>query len=124
MILADTSVWIEHLRAGHDALAARLDEGRVVIHPFVVGEIALGNLTCREEVLGLLRNLPEAPIATDDEVLAFIEQRGLPGAGVGYVDAHLLASAALLDARSLWTLDRRLGEVADRLDLAHRPSGG
>lgn len=121
MILADTSVWIEHLRAGHDAFASRLDEGRVVIHPFVVGELALGSLARRTEILGLLLSLPQAPVATDDEVLAFIDRRGLPGAGVGYVDAHLLASAALIAARSLWTLDRRLAEVAERLDLAHRP---
>ena len=119
MILVDTSVWIEHLRRGHTGLASLLDLGQVVVHPFVIGEIALGNLKRRAEVLGLLAELPAAPVVPHEEVLEVVERRGLAGAGVGWADAHLLASA-LVGRSSLWTLDRRLGAVAARLDVAWR----
>lgn len=94
MILVDTSVWVDYLRAGVPALAAALEEGRVLIHPFVLGELACGNLKNRSEVLQLLGDLPAAPTATDPEALRFIEERGLMGRGIGYVDVHLLAAVA------------------------------
>lgn len=112
MVLADTSVWIDHLRRGNPRLVAALEDGQVATHPFVIGEIACGNLRNRTEVLALLHHLPLAPVATDREALGFIERRRLMGLGIGYVDVHLLASAALGDALELWTLDTRLSAVA------------
>ncbi len=118
MILVDASVWIDHLRAGDRALAALLEAGCVLIHPFVIGELALGNLRQREIVLGALSDLPRASVATDVEVLHFIDRQGLFGCGVGYVDAHLLAAARLTAGVALWTNDRRLHGVAEQLRLA------
>lgn len=118
MILVDTSVWIDHLRQGDPSLVTILEAGRVLMHPFVVGELACGNLNRRAEVLMLLRELPPAPVATDDEVLEFIERRGLMGRGIGYVDVHLLASVALAGGAGLWTRDKRLAAVASELALA------
>jgi len=117
VILADTSVWIEHFRAGQPELAALLEAGTVLMHPFVLGELACGNLGDRAEILELLGRLPFAPVAADAEVLAFIERRGLMGRGIGYVDAHLLAAAALAGDARLWTLDRRLAALAAELGL-------
>lgn len=94
MILVDTSIWIDHLRTGDPELGDLLREGQVLGHPWVTGELAVGNLSRREEILGLLHNLPQATVATDDEVLAFIDHRQLFGLGIGYVDAHLLAATA------------------------------
>ena len=119
MILVDTSVWIDHFRATDEVLVALLSEGRVLTHPMVVGELALGNLHNRREVLGLLDRLPKAPVATDDEALLFIEQRRLMGRGIGYVDAHLLAAATLTESGLLWTTDRRLLSVASELGLSY-----
>ena len=118
MILVDTSVWIDHLRSGETALAAALEDGRVLMHPFVLGELACGNLENRDEVLELLGDLPVAPTATDPEVLGLIERRALMGRGIGYIDVHLLASAALADVGRLWTRDRRLAAAAAELELA------
>jgi predicted nucleic acid-binding protein len=122
MILADTSVWIDHMRGRQPHFGAALENELVLAHPFVIGELACGNLRNREEVLTLLGDLPLAPIATDAEALAFIERRSLMGSGLGYIDVHLLASAALSGSARLWTNDRRLTAVADRLDLAHDQS--
>lgn len=108
MILVDTSVWIDHLRSGEPSLAAALEGGRVMMHPFVLGELACGNLKNRGEVLKLLGDLPAAPTATDPEALEFIERRALMGRGIGYIDVHLLASIALSGDARLWTRDRRL----------------
>lgn len=119
MILVDTSVWVDHLRVGDAALADLLQAGRVLAHPFVAGELALGVLRQRATILSSLRALPQATMATDDEVLGFIEANELAGGGIGYVDAHLLA-ATRLAAASLWTRDRRLSRVAERLGLAVR----
>jgi predicted nucleic acid-binding protein len=119
MILVDTSVWIDHLRRGHAGLADLLDQGQVVVHPFVIGEISLGNLKRRAEVLGLLAELPAAMVVPHDEVLEAVARRGLAGTGIGWTDAHLLASA-LVERLSVWTLDRRLGAAADRLHVAWR----
>ena len=119
MILVDTSVWVDHLRDGTPALAAALEQCRVLTHPFVLGELACGNLKNRGEVLQLLGELPAAPMATDPEALDFIERRALMGRGIGYVDVHLLASVALAGTSQLWTRDKRLAAVAADLELAY-----
>ena len=117
MILADTSVWVEHLRHGLPRLAALLQEGEVLIHPWVIGELACGNLRNRSQVLELLQGLPAATVASEAEVLLLIERDRLMGRGIGYVDAHLLASARLSHCR-LWTQDRRLAAVGEEQGLA------
>jgi predicted nucleic acid-binding protein len=117
VILVDTSVWIDHLRAGNAVLERLLDSGGVLGHPFVVGELALDNLRRRDVVLGALRQLPRAVVASDEEVLGFIAAARLFGRGIGYVDAHLLAAARLTPDARLWTRDRRLRAVAAQLDL-------
>jgi predicted nucleic acid-binding protein len=117
LILVDTSVWVDHFRRRNDRLEALLLEGQVLGHPAILGEVALGHLRRRAEILGLLAELPQARPATDEESLAFIERHALHGSGVGWVDVHLLA-AADLSRTSLWTLDRRLAVVASRLSLA------
>lgn len=118
MILVDTSVWIDHLRASDQALAGLLDHGAVLAHPFVIGELALGNLRQREIVLNALSDLPHANLATDMEVLNFIHRRRLFGRGIGYIDAHLLAAVQLTAGTELWTKDQRLHGVAVYLGLA------
>ena len=118
MILVDTSVWIDHLRAGDAALAELLEAGRVLAHPFVTGELALGNLRQRDIILGALHDLPQAKVATHDEVFRFIAENTLYGLGIGYVDAHLLAAVRLTPGASLWTRDQRLLAVCARIDLA------
>lgn len=117
MIIIDTSVFVDFLRSGDQAVEKALDEARVLSHPFVIGEIALGHLRNRDEVIGLLSALPKAVAASNDEVMAFIERVSLFGRGVGYVDAHLLASARLSGVL-LWTRDKRLKSVAEELSLA------
>lgn len=121
MILVDTSVWVDHLRAGDDTLVARLNRGEVLVHAFVVGELACGHLADRAQVLGLLQALPQAAITDPAETLGFIHRHGLAGRGIGYVDVHLLASATLDHAR-LWTRDRRLAAIADALGLTVTPA--
>ncbi len=118
MILADTSLWIEHLRRNHAGLARHLDRREVLGHPLVTGELACGSLTDRAGFLGLLDNLPAAIESTHDEVRLLIERAKLMSVGIGIVDVHLLASASLSGAK-LWTLDRRLGEAAKKLQLAY-----
>jgi predicted nucleic acid-binding protein len=122
MILVDSSVWIDHLRRSNVTLAGLLESFRVCCHPFVRGELACGNLANRAGVLGQLALLPQAVKASDDEVLCFIENNGLMGRGIGLVDAHLLAAAALSPDVRMWTLDRRLARVAEALGLAYRPA--
>jgi predicted nucleic acid-binding protein len=119
MILVDTSIWIEHFSAGRSALPDLLESGEVLVHPFVVGELACGNLRNREVVLSLLSRMPEARVASHAEVLFFIGQKRLMGRGIGYVDAHLLAAAALSPPSRIWTADRRLAKAAASLGLAH-----
>ena len=115
MILVDTSVWIDHLRSGSRDLELLLNNNQVLMHPFVLGELACGNLERRTEVLALLGSLPPAPLATDDETLFFIDQHRLMGRGIGYIDVHLLASVSLAKPASLLTHDERLGRIASEL---------
>ena len=116
MVLADTSVWIEHFRRGHAGLAGRLAEGFVLMHPFVSGELACGNLKHRSVVLSQLSSLPAAKLATHIEALQCIDLHRLSGRGLGWIDVHLLASALLSDCR-FWTLDKRLAQAAADLCL-------
>ena len=118
MILVDSSVWVDHLRTGEPSLVALLNSSQVLMHPFVVGELACGNLKNRKVVLSLLQDLPSVPVATDEEVWFFIERHSLMGRGIGYVDAHLLAAVVLAGAEQLWTRDKRLGAVAGSMKLA------
>lgn len=117
MILVDTSVWIEHLRRGSERLRSLLSDEQVLCHPFVVGELACGSLRNRQEILDMLRALPQARVAEQEEVLLFLETRHLYGHGLGWVDAHLLASTLLSECR-LWTLDNPLRRAASALDVA------
>ncbi len=116
MILVDTSIWVSHLRHGDPRLADLLDEGGVLIHPFVIGELACGNLKNRAEILSLLRALPSTAIAEHEESMLFIEGNGLMGRGLGYVDVHLLAAAVLSGVR-LWTNDKSLLKACTNLGL-------
>jgi predicted nucleic acid-binding protein len=118
MILVDSSVWIAHLRVTDERLIGLLQEGEVLGHPFVTGEIALGNLRQRHTVLTDLLELPQAAVAEDEEVLHLINERSLFGRGIGYVDAHLLAAVRLTLHATLWTYDRRLQEIATELGVA------
>lgn len=118
MILVDTSVWIEHFRSANAILSELLDDGEVIGHAFVIGELALGNLRQRDEILLRLRRLRQAVSASHAEVLELIERETLSGRGIGYVDAHLLAAARLTVGSRLWTRDRRLQAVAAQLGLA------
>ncbi len=118
MILVDTSVWVDHLRIGDLALARLLDQGLVLTHPFVLGELALGDMRQRSSILTALAGLPRAVVASDTEVLAFISARRLHGRGVGYIDLHLLAAAQLTHGATLLTNDRRLNSVATELGLS------
>lgn len=116
-VLVDTSVWIDHLRRGDAGLAGLLEDGAVVVHPFMIGELACGNLQRREEILGLLQALPAAPVASHAEALHFVAAHGLQGEGLGWVDVHLLASARLAGV-ALRSRDRALASAARRLGLA------
>jgi predicted nucleic acid-binding protein len=117
MILVDTSVWIDHLRKDNDRLRDLLLDEQVFAHPFVIGELACGNLRNREEILGLLAALPQAEPAQHEEVLRLLDAKGLGGKGLGWVDAHLLASA-MLSGCTLWTLDKTLHAAAVRLKIS------
>lgn len=123
MILVDTSVWIDHLRAGDAHLAGLLERDVVGVHDFVVGEIACGNLKNRQEVLSLLSWLPKCEPATHEEVLFFIDHHQLMGRGIGYIDACLLAAASLNRAQ-FWTRDKRLSAAAEELGAAYSPTTG
>jgi predicted nucleic acid-binding protein len=118
VILVDTSVWINHLRTTNNRMRSLLFDKEVLIHPFIIGELAVGNLHPRDEMLALLKALPAIGVAGDDEVLELIEQHRLFGRGVGYVDAHLLTAARLAAGTLLWARDRRLHDAANQLGLA------
>lgn len=119
MVLVDTSIWVAHLKEGDDRLKALLEDGEVLCHPFVAGELACGNLKKGSEILSLMQAMPQAKIAGHDEVMKVIELHDLAGAGLGYVDVHLLASA-LLSKSTLWTADKRLMGVAGKLGIEYR----
>ncbi|MBA2598343.1 MAG: type II toxin-antitoxin system VapC family toxin [Chloroflexia bacterium] len=118
MVLVDTSIWVDHLRATEETLLGLLENGRVLVHPFVLGELALGHLRQRETVLLTLRKMSQAMVVTDSEVVQFVGRNRLFGVGIGYVDAHLLVAVRLTLGASLWTRDKRLLAVADWLGLA------
>lgn len=118
MIIADTSVWIDHLNRPDAEVSDRLAEGVMLLHPFVLGEISLGSLRNRNQVLGNLQLLPTCHVADPDEVMLLVDRHGLGGSGIGYVDAHLLASSLVTRGSSLWTRDKRLNAVATRLGIA------
>jgi predicted nucleic acid-binding protein len=119
VVIVDTSIWVTHLRRGSRQLEQLLLDAKVVCHPFVVGELACGNLKHRDEFLSLLQSLPMTPTVVIDELLYFIERNRLMGKGLGFVDANLLASAHL-SGIPLWTFDQRLRSVATELELAYR----
>jgi len=118
VVLVDTSIWVDHLRATEETLLGLLENGRVLVHPFVLGELALGHLRQRETVLLTLRKMSQAMVVTDSEVVQFVGRNRLFGVGTGYVDAHLLVAVRLTLGASLWTRDKRLLAVADWLGLA------
>lgn len=118
MILADTSVWVDYFREGNATFSSLLSRGNVLIHPCVIGELAVGNLRDRQFILSSLRELVPTTIASDSDVLEFIDRHRLFGLGIGYVDCHLLASVMLTPGASFWTRDKRLSLVAGQLGLA------
>jgi predicted nucleic acid-binding protein len=121
VILVDTSIWIQHLRKGHAPLQRLLERGAVLGHPWVVGELALGHLSRRGELLDLLRALPAATVVTPEELLVFVDRYQLMGRGIGLVDVQLLAATQVTPEAALWTGDKRLAAAADRLGLAVAP---
>ena len=122
MILADTSVWADHLRRNDPVLSALLSDGKIVMHPFVLGEIAMGYLRKRQIWLSALSQLPSVHVAEPEEMLTFVEARKLIGTGVGYVDAHLLATAVVTPDCKIWTRDKRFGDAAKRLGVGASPT--
>ena len=119
MVLVDTSVWVDFLGKGHAVLQQLLEDGEVFVHPFVVGELALGRRSRRSDLISRLNRLPQARVATHQEILVFIDHHGLAGSGLGYVDAHLLASTLLTAPVRLLTRDRKLVAEARRLAVAY-----
>jgi predicted nucleic acid-binding protein len=119
-MLVDTSVWIDHFRYGNATLVALLEDDAVWCHPFVIGELACGRTSNRRRIRSLLEALPRPPEAEHREVLGFVERNGLAGSGIGWLDAHLMASARLAGVR-VWTLDRPLHRVARRLGMGFEP---
>ncbi|MBL8201725.1 MAG: PIN domain-containing protein [Chromatiales bacterium] len=119
LVLVDTAVWVDHLRGSDPVLISLLEEGRVSVHPFVVGEIACGNLTQRAAVLESMQALLMLPVVRHLDVLNFVEEERLAGSGLGWIDVHLLASASAAD-EPLLTRDRRLRAAAEKLGLAAR----
>jgi predicted nucleic acid-binding protein len=117
MILVDTSVWVDHFTNGNEGLKTLLYNGEVLIHPFIIGELACGSMKKRAEILGLLSELPESAIAEHREVLGLIDSKNLHGKGIGWIDAHLIASTLLTRAK-LFTLDKPLRKVAAGLGIA------
>ncbi|MCC5850445.1 MAG: VapC toxin family PIN domain ribonuclease [Verrucomicrobia bacterium] len=119
MILVDTSIWIDHFRKTSPNLVGKLKSEQVVMHDFVLGELACGNLTNRKEIIALLHALPHVNKIQDDEILLFVEQHALMGRGIGLIDIHLLASS-ILDRCALWTRDKRLLGIAEEMGIAFR----
>ena len=122
MILVDTSVWVDHLRTPDSEMMEQLNANNVIIHPFVIGELACGNLPNRAEVLRMLRLLPQIEQATQDYVISTIETSGLMGRGIGFIDVHLICSVLDSSDTLLWTRDNRLGQIAVELGVAYDES--
>jgi len=120
VILADTSIWIDHLRSGNKEMRKLLNEGQIVIHPFIIAELALGSIRARSKTLALLDLLPQVRVAQMSEVRHTIEARRLYELGVGLIDAHLIASVFLDSSVLLWTGDKRLRKVAEGFDIHAR----
>lgn len=118
MILADTSIWVDHFRGRNPTLAQLLELGEILSHPFIIGELALGHVEPRSRILSDFCDLPQSIVASHEEVLHFIAQYRLFGRGIGYVDAHLLAATRLTAGATLWTRDKTLRDAANRLALA------
>ncbi|NUO10140.1 MAG: PIN domain-containing protein [Candidatus Brocadia sp.] len=118
MVLVDTSVWVAHLRNGNTGLETLLNESHVICHPFIIGELACGNLKNRAEILSLLQALPMSTHLEHEEVMRFIEDHTLMGKGLGYIDIHLIASALLTDV-PLWTIDKKLNEISSKLGIKY-----
>jgi len=116
MVLVDTSVWVRFLREGDSLLSDLLNKGKVLTHPFVIGELRLGNIPQRHHFLSLIEDLPQAIQATQDEVTYLIEENKLYGKGIGYIDTHILASS-MLSKIPLWTLDKRLDAISKKLTI-------
>jgi len=119
MILVDTSIWVFHLRQSSRQLEKLLMNAEVMCHPFIIGELACGNLKNRNEIISLLQSLPSAPTIEFDEFIFFIDRNHLMGKGIGFVDVHLLASAQLTGI-PLWTANKRLKSAADQLKLTFK----
>jgi predicted nucleic acid-binding protein len=117
VILLDTSVWIDHVSQNH--LFELFEEGEILIHPFMIGEVALGSLRDHDKIIGSLLDMPHPKVASEAEVLSLIRNRFLAGSGIGYVDAHLLASTRLTPETMLWTRDKRLRRVAEAMGVAY-----
>lgn len=122
MILADSSVWIDHIRATNSILFDALDDNNVLGHSMVLGEVMMGSLARREETIGLLAGIPQAAQASHREVITMVERERLFGLGLGYIDAHLLAATRLTSDARLWTRDKRLHDAAARLGVAFSPA--
>lgn len=118
MILVDTSIWIDHFRKGDSLLRELLEQQGVLVHPFIIGELAMGNFRQRNVILSALGDLPTTMLADDAEVLQYISRQSLAGRGMGYVDAHLLTSVQMTPDALLWTRDKRLAAVAAKLWLS------
>jgi predicted nucleic acid-binding protein len=117
VILADTSIWIDHLRSGNKEMGKRLQQGRIVIHPFIIAELALGSLRKRTQTLALLDLLPQVRMPQMAEVRQMIEARGLYSLGIGLIDAHLIASVFINSPTLLWTRDKSLRKVAESFGI-------
>jgi len=119
VVIVDTSIWVTHLRQGSRHLSELLLDAQAVCHPFIVGELACGNIKNRVEFLSLLQSLPMAPTVSLDELLYFIDRHAVMGMGIGFVDAHLLASAQL-SSTPLWTSDKKLKSAATKLEVSYK----
>lgn len=121
MILTDTSVWIDHLRVAEPELQRLLEQGEVATHPFIIGELSMGSIRNRTQVLSDLSRLPRIASATSEEVQYFVTHQELFGLGIGFIDAHLLAAAQMTAGSLLWTRDKRLHQIAARFGIAFHP---
>ena len=117
MLLVATSIWVDHFRRRDDRLARLLDDRKISMHPFVAGELAVGNLRNRDEILLMLNSLPATAMASHEEALCFISNFSLAGRGLGYIDIHLLAAVSLTPETLLWSKDKRLNAVAESLSI-------